>query len=344
MIVIAHDFSLKDYNTFGISVFAKAYTAATTLRQLQEALSYYSATNVFLLGGGSNMLLTTDIKRPVIHVLLKGITVVKEQEATVFLKVMAGENWHELVLYCVTNNLGGLENMSLIPGNVGTAPIQNIGAYGVELKDVFESCEVMHLKTQEIKTMSLIDCGFGYRESVFKNELRDQYVITSVTFKLTDVSKATSYKLKTDYGDIKAELARIGGSPSIKNVSQAVINIRQSKLPDPAVLGNSGSFFKNPIVAKSVYENLITTYPDMPHYPINDQQVKVPAGWLIDQCGLQGYRIGDAAVHDKQALVLVNHGNATGKQLLDLATYVQQAVLNKYGIAIATEVNIIAAD
>lgn len=343
MIEIQSNFSLKNYNTFGIFAFAKAYTATTTLQQLQEALSYYREEIIFILGGGSNMLLTTDISRPVVHILLRGIDIIKRQDDTVYLKVMAGENWHELVNYCVTNNLGGMENMSLIPGNVGTAPIQNIGAYGVELKDVFESCEVMHIKSQEIKTMSLADCHFGYRESVFKSKLRDQYVITSVTFKLTDVSKNTSYKLKTDYGDIQAELARLGGVPSIKNVSQAVINIRQSKLPDPKVLGNSGSFFKNPIIDCKVYDKLLVSFPNMPHYPINEHQVKVPAGWLIDQCGLKGYRKGDAAVHDRQALVLVNHGNATGSEILELATYVQQTVFEKYGISIDTEVNIIAA-
>jgi len=341
VIAVQRNFLLKSYNTFGISAFAKAYTAVTTLQQLKEALTYFTSEYVFLLGAGSNMLLTKDIDKAVVHILLKGITIVKKESDNVYLQVMAGENWHKLVMYCVENNLAGMENMALIPGNVGAAPIQNIGAYGVELKDIFHSCEVMNIKTQEIKTMSLAACDFSYRESVFKNELRGMYVITSVTFKLTDVSANTGYAFKTGYGDIKTALEQLGEA-SIKNIAQAVINIRSSKLPDPAVLGNSGSFFKNPVVPKTVYETLLPKFPDMPHYPINEHEVKVPAGWLIDQCGLRGYRKGDAAVHDRQALVLVNHGNATGDEILQLAKHVQHTILERYGIAIETEVNIIA--
>ncbi len=340
MIVIERNFSLKKYNTFGISAFAKAYTAATTLQQLKESLAYFKNQEILLLGGGSNMLITRDIETPVVHVLLKGISTIQEDDDQVYLKVMAGENWHQLVMHCVQNNLGGLENMALIPGNVGTAPVQNIGAYGVELKDVFHSCEVMDLKTQELKTMTLADCRFSYRESVFKSNLAGQYGITSVTFKLTNVVKNANYKPKTSYGDIQAALQTLG-SETIKNVAQAVINIRNSKLPDPAVLGNSGSFFKNPIISKTQYEALQKKYNTMPHYPVNEHNVKVPAGWLIEQSGLKGYRKGDAAVHDKQALVLVNHGNATGNEILELAQFVQNTIFTKYGISIETEVNII---
>lgn len=340
MIVIERNFSLKKYNTFGIAAFAKAYTAVTTLQQLKEALSYFKNQDILILGGGSNMLITRDIETPVIHILLKGINSVKEEIDQVYLQVMAGENWHQLVMYCVENHLGGMENLALIPGNVGTAPVQNIGAYGVELKDIFHSCEVMDLKTQKLKTMTLNDCRFSYRESVFKSTLASQYVITSVTFKLTNVTKNTAYKPKTSYGDIQAALQLLG-SASIKNVAHAVINIRNSKLPDPAILGNSGSFFKNPIISKTQYENLQIKYNTMPHYPVSEHEVKVPAGWLIEQCGLKGYRKGDAAVHDKQALVLVNHGNATGNDILELARFIQDTVFTKYGIPIETEVNII---
>lgn len=343
MIVVQRHFLLKNHNTFGIAAFAKAYTAATTLQQLKEALSYFKNETIFLLGGGSNMLLTEDLEQPVVHVLLKGMNIVNQENDQVFLKVMAGENWHKLVMYCVENHLAGMENMALIPGNVGTAPIQNIGAYGVELKDIFHSCEVMNLHTQETRTMTLEDCDFGYRESVFKNELRGQVVITSVTFKLTDLTKTSDYALKTGYGDIKAELEKLG-EHTLKNIAQAVINIRSSKLPDPAVLGNSGSFFKNPVVPIALYKALLPQFPEMPHYPVNDSNVKVPAGWLIDQCGLKGYRQGDAAVHDKQALVLVNHGNASGSDILNLAKHVQQTVFKKYGISIETEVNIVNAN
>lgn len=341
MITVQRHFPLKEYNTFGISAFAKAYTATTTLQQLKEALSYFKDECVFLLGGGSNMLLTKDIDKPVIHVLLKGIKVIEKQANSLYLKVMAGENWHQLVMYCVANNLGGMENMALIPGNVGTAPIQNIGAYGVELKDIFHSCEVIHIKTQEVKELHLADCDFGYRESIFKNDFLGQYVITSVTFKLTDLTLATQYDFKTGYGDIKAELEKLGAT-TLENVAQAVINIRQSKLPDPAVLGNSGSFFKNPIIARDTYDILVSKFPDMPHYPINNQQVKVPAGWLIDQCGLKGFRKGDAAVHERQALVLVNHGNASGDEVLAMAKHVQKTVMERFGIQIETEVNVIS--
>ncbi|MEO9953398.1 UDP-N-acetylmuramate dehydrogenase [Nonlabens sp.] len=341
MIEIQHHFSLKSYNTFGISAFAKAYTATTTTQKLKESLGYYVGQDVFLLGGGSNMLLINDIQKPVIHVLLKGMEVTSREENNVFLKVMAGENWHDFILYCIENNLAGVENLSLIPGNVGTSPIQNIGAYGVELKDAFHSCEVIDLKSLEEKTLTLADCKFGYRDSIFKNDAAGKYVITSVTFKLTDLNKTTDYDFKIGYGAIKEELNSLQGDLSIQKVSQAVINIRSSKLPDPKVLGNSGSFFKNPVIEKTVYEDLIRMHPDMPSYPVDENHVKVPAGWLIDQSGFKGKRYGDAGVHERQALVLVNYGNATGKEILDVAHKIQEHVMNRYGIKIDTEVNLI---
>jgi UDP-N-acetylmuramate dehydrogenase len=341
MIEINHHFSLKEHNTFGIAAFAKAYTATSSLQQLKEALGYYYNQDVFLLGGGSNMLLLNDIEKPVIHVLLKGMTITETKGDLVLVQVMAGEDWHEFVLYCMDNNLAGIENLSLIPGNVGTAPIQNIGAYGVELKDTFYSCEVIDLKTLEEKTLSLADCQFGYRDSIFKNEALGKYVITSVTFKLQNLNKNNDYQFKTSYGAIKEELDRLQGNFTIQKISQAVIHIRKSKLPDPKKIGNSGSFFKNPVIGTTQYEDLVKMHPNMPFYKVDEGHVKIPAGWLIDQSGFKGKRFGDAGVHDKQALVLVNYGNATGKEILEVAQHVQEAVYNRYGVRIDTEVNLI---
>jgi UDP-N-acetylmuramate dehydrogenase len=341
VIEVQRQFQLKPYNTFGVSALAKAYIKTTSLQQLKEALGYCNGEHLFLLGGGSNMLIKNDIERTVIHVLLKGMEVVRREKEQVLLKVQAGENWHDLVLYCIENHLAGMENLSLIPGNVGTAPIQNIGAYGVELKDIFESCEVIDLKTLETTTLSLGDCKFGYRDSIFKKEAINKYVITSVTFALTDLSVSNNYEMKLGYGAVQEELQRLPGALSIKKMSQAVINIRSSKLPDPKKIGNSGSFFKNPVVATSFYEKLQQQFTDIPSYRIDDQHVKVPAGWLIDQCGLKGKRYGDAGIHDKQALVLVNYGNATGQEVLQVAKTVQESVFNKFRIQIEMEVNLI---
>ncbi|WP_082586897.1 UDP-N-acetylmuramate dehydrogenase [Nonlabens sp. MIC269] len=341
MIQVNHNFSLKEFNTFGISAFAKAYSPTNSIEQLKETLSYYRRENIFLLGGGSNMLITQDIETPVIHVLIKGIKEVYRENTTVRLQAMAGENWHEFVMYCISKRYAGVENLALIPGNIGTSPIQNIGAYGVELKDVFYSCTVLDLKTQEEKTLFLDDCKFGYRDSIFKNEAKGKYVITSVTLELTDLNLTDKYQVKTSYGAIQEELNKLNKGESIDQIAQAVINIRSSKLPDPKLLGNSGSFFKNPIIDKAAYHKLLELNDDIPSYPVNDDQVKVPAGWLIDKCGLKGYRDGDAAVHDKQALVLVNHGNATGSDIINLARFIQNQVYSKFGIKIHPEVNLI---
>lgn len=341
MIEVREHFSLKEYNTFGVSAFAKAYIKATSLQQLKEAIGYCNGEDIFLLGGGSNMLIKNNIERTVLHVCLKGKKGLSNENGSVRLKVMAGENWHELVLYCIEQNYAGLENLSLIPGNVGTAPIQNIGAYGVELKDVFVSCDVLDIATLEEKTLTREECKFGYRDSIFKNEALGKYIITSVSFELTDLNTTDDYQLKTDYGAIKEELARLEGPENIQKVSQAVINIRSSKLPDPKVIGNSGSFFKNPVIEKSFYNDLKSRFPDLPCYPVDDLHVKVPAGWLIDKSGLKGKRYGDAGIHDRQALVLVNHGNATGQEVLDVAYKVQNAVKEAFGITIDMEVNLI---
>lgn len=341
MIEIKHHFPLKPLNTFGISAIAHTYCSITTVQQLEDTLGYFHNESTFILGSGSNMLILKDIKRPILHINIKGITTQPFSDTQVLLTAMAGENWHELVQYCVKNNLAGIENLALIPGNTGTSPIQNIGAYGVELKDVFHCCEVMDLKTKKKHVLYKTDCNFGYRDSIFKNDALGKFAIISVTLELTDLNETSSYRLKTSYGAISEEMERLEGEPSIAKVAQAVINIRTSKLPDPNVIGNSGSFFKNPIITKEEYKKLLQSVPQMPCYPIDDVSVKIPAGWLIDQSGFKGKRYGDAGVHDRQALVLVNHGMATGEEILAVAREIQQTVLDKFKIAIETEVNLI---
>ncbi len=333
----AHHVSLKDYNTFGIHVFAEIFYQITTEDQLTKVLAAHKDQELFILGGGSNMLLTQDINSPVLHIDLKGVAVVSETEDEIILKVAAGENWHDFVLFCIDNNYGGLENLSLIPGNVGTAPIQNIGAYGVELKDCFTSCTAIHIKTQDTHTFSKEACKFGYRNSIFKNELKGQYIINSVNFLLTK----KNHNLRTSYGAIQEALdAKKIESPTIKNISEAVIAIRQSKLPDPKELGNSGSFFKNPVVELDFFNAFLDKFPEAPFYKVSDTAYKIPAGWLIEVAGLKGNRINDAGVHKNQALVLVNYGNATGKEIWALAMKVKDTVYKKFGITIEPEVNI----
>lgn len=331
--------SLQSYNTFGITVIAETFVAVTTVAELKEALQL-DFSSIFILGGGSNLLFTQDVKGLVIHNAIKGIDIVAQNtdDNSILVTAHAGENWHDFVLHCIANNWGGIENLSLIPGNVGTAPIQNIGAYGVELKDVFHSCTVIDRETLEEHTFTREACAFGYRDSIFKREAKGKYVITSVTFQLT----LSDHKLQTQYGAIKDTLVANGiTTPTIQTVSKAVIQIRQSKLPDPAVIGNSGSFFKNPVVTSSAFKKLRTQFPDIPFYPVGNDQIKVPAGWLIETAGLKGKRFGDAGIHDKQALVLVNHGTATGKAILEVAHHVQEVVKTMFGLELQAEVNII---
>lgn len=338
MTTIHTDFSLKNFNTFGIEARAKQFISVDSVADLKAVLQKYAKEKKFILGGGSNMLLTRDIDALVIHVNLKGKTIVEENEDYVFVACQAGENWHEFVLWTLSQDFGGIENMSLIPGNVGTTPIQNIGAYGAEIKDTMVYCEAIHIESQEMKTFTNAACHFGYRESIFKHDVKDMYIITSVVFKLTK----RNHKINTNYGDIEAELKSKGIiNPTIKDVSNAVIAIRQRKLPDPKQLGNSGSFFKNPILLKTDFEKVQRLHPDIKFYDISDTEVKVPAGWLIEQAGFKGKRFGDAGVHINQALVLVNYGNATGAEILALSKEVQQTIFEKYGIRIEAEVNII---
>ena len=333
---IQTNFSLKNYNTFGISAFAKSFISVTSEDELKTVLQQQQ--DIFILGGGSNMLLTKDIEKTVVHLNLKGIAVTKETEDYVWVTAQAGENWHEFVLWCLERNFGGLENLSLIPGNVGTTPIQNIGAYGVEIKDTMVSCEAISIKTQEKHIFTNAECAFEYRESIFKKELKNQFIITAVTFQLTK----KKHQLKTSYGAIEAELQQKNiSNPTIQEISQAVIAIRQSKLPDPKELGNSGSFFKNPIIPLTTYEKALQNFPEMPHYKVSEELVKVPAGWLIEQAGFKGKRFGDAGIHKNQALVLVNYGNATGAEIEAVSKDIQKIVLEKFGIAIEAEVNII---
>ncbi|MBA4277138.1 UDP-N-acetylmuramate dehydrogenase [Flavobacterium sp.] len=335
---IQTNFSLKSHNTFGIEAKARQFVAVHNTTELKTILEQNKSEKKFILGGGSNMLLTKDLDALVIHVDLKGKKIIKEDEDYAWVESQAGENWHEFVLWTIDQNFGGLENMSLIPGNVGTTPVQNIGAYGTEIKDTFDSCEAMTIENQEMKMFTKAECHFGYRESVFKNEAKDQYVITSVVFKLTK----RNHKINISYGDISGELAKNNiTNPGLKDVSNAVIAIRQSKLPDPRELGNSGSFFKNPILKKSEFEKIHQKFPEMKYYEVSETEVKVPAGWLIEQAGFKGKRFGDAGIHKNQALVLVNYGNATGQEILEVSKNIQETIFQTFGIHIKAEVNVI---
>lgn len=331
---IQQNISLKPYNTFGIDVLAKRFVSVNSIQELVDILGVEN--DIFLLGGGSNMLLTKDIDKLVVHLNIKGIEVFDHENDTVNVHCGAGEDWHQFVLWCISKDFGGLENLSLIPGNVGTSPIQNIGAYGVEIKDVFHELQAVEIASGKIKTFSPEDCQFGYRNSIFKNELKGKYIIANVTFKLT----TKSHKLNISYGALKAHLEN-SGELDIRAISDAVIAIRRSKLPDPMVIGNGGSFFKNPVVSKQFFENLLEKHSKIPHYIISDGQVKIPAAWLIEQCGFKGKRFGDAGVHAKQALVLVNYGKASGKEILDLANQIQTKVKESFEITLEIEVNII---
>jgi UDP-N-acetylmuramate dehydrogenase len=295
---------------------------------------------VLLLGGGSNMLLTQDFPGLVIQIRILGRRIVQEDADSLVLEAGAGENWHQLVLYAVAQGWGGIENLSLIPGCLGAAPIQNIGAYGVELKDVFVELEAVALADGHVRRFDAAECAFGYRDSVFKQALRGQYAITHVRLRL----RKRGHQLATTYGAIADELRAVGIDPataSIADLSAAVIRIRQSKLPDPEVIGNAGSFFKNPEIPRTQYEALQAEFPGIPGYVVSDAVVKVPAGWLIEQAGWKGKRFGNYGVHDKQALVLVNHGGAQGADLLALSSQIMASIQEKFGIALEREVNII---
>jgi len=331
---IQNNISLKKYNTFGIQTIAKRFIQVNSTKELKELLLIEK--DIFLIGGGSNILLTKDIEKLVVKLDLKGIIINETPDNYVFVTAEAGENWHDFVIWCISQNYGGLENLSLIPGNVGTSPIQNIGAYGVEIKDTFQQLEAIEIETGKIKIFTNEECKFGYRNSVFKNELKGKYIITNVTFKLT----INKHQLKSSYGAIKSSLKNIE-NPTIKNISDAVIAIRQRKLPDPAKIGNSGSFFKNPIISKEIFQKIQKEYINIPHYIVSDNEIKIPAGWLIEQSGFKGKRFGDAGVHEKQALVLVNYDKATGQEIYDLAKKIRETIKTNFNIDLEYEVNVI---
>ena len=335
---IQENISLKPFTTFGIDKKAKFFTTVTTLDELKSALLVAKEKQlpVFILGGGSNILLTRDIEGLVIKLEIKGINLVKEDEDQLWAEVGAGEMWHELVMHSIAKDWAGLENLSLIPGTVGASPMQNIGAYGVEIKDVFDSLMAMNRETLEIQSFDAEACRFGYRESVFKQTFKDQFVITSVTFRL---SKTPNFHL--EYGAIREVLAANGiDQPSIRAISDAVIQIRQSKLPDPKEIGNAGSFFKNPTIPNAQFDELKASYPSIPGYP-SAEGVKVAAGWLIEQTGWKGKRIGEVGVHAKQALVLVNYGGGSGEEIKKLSEQIQASVYDKFGVQLQADVNFI---
>ncbi|MEN8788431.1 MAG: UDP-N-acetylmuramate dehydrogenase [Flavobacteriaceae bacterium] len=336
--IIKENISLKPYNTFGIDAKARYFIEITSVDQLRQSLQLEDYPPILVLSGGSNMLLTGDLERLVLYLNIKGKRILWEDDDRVALKIMTGENWHELVLWCLERNYGGIENLSLIPGNTGTAPIQNIGAYGIEIKDVFESCEAMEVDSQGLVRFDKQDCQFGYRDSFFKKEGKGKFIITSVVLLL----RKRDHILKTSYGAIEEQLrSQKITKPTIKEISEAVIAIRRRKLPDPGELGNSGSFFKNPVLDQQHFNEFIEKHPDAPHYSLEDGTVKVPAGWLIEQTGYKGKRVGDAGVHKDQALVLVNFGNASGSEIRQLAQSIQNDVSLKFGIDLVAEVNII---
>jgi UDP-N-acetylmuramate dehydrogenase len=337
-----YNVSLKPYNTFGIDVLANCIANFKNTQELEEIFDQTKKANIaerLILGGGSNILFTKNYDGCILKNELKGIEIIHEDENNVYLKVAAGEVWHELVMYCVDNNFNGIENLSLIPGNVGASPMQNIGAYGVEIKDIFLSLEAYHIEEKKIVTFNNADCEFGYRESIFKKQLKNQFVILNVTFKL---SKQPNFQ--TSYGAIEQELANMGVKElSNKAIAQAVINIRSSKLPNPQLIGNAGSFFKNPTVGESTMQTLLNSFPSIPQFVNKKSTVeyKIPAAWLIEQCGWKGYRNNDAGCHINQPLVLVNYGNASGSEIFELSTAIIESVKNKFEIILEREVNII---
>ncbi len=336
---IIENFSLQSYNTFGIEVKAKCFALFRNIKDLSQILEQkkISLDQLFVLGGGSNILFTQDYNGLMLKSAINGIEIIEETNEYVYVKVGGGEIWHNFVLHCVNQNWGGVENLSLIPGTVGAAPIQNIGAYGAELKDTFYEVEILHLDSLIKQTLSKEACKFAYRDSIFKQEYKGKIVILSVTFKLNKIPI-----VNTSYGDINKELeSQKISSPTIQDVSRAVCKIRSSKLPDPNELGNAGSFFKNPIVSDSQFETLKAKYPTIVGYKSGNNLTKLAAGWLIEQCGWKGKRIGDAGVHKNQALVLVNYGKAKGSEIIDLAHKIQDSVKEKFSVDIEPEINIL---
>lgn len=340
---VQENISIKQYNTFGINAYAKLFAKFNSINELSKLLEFkQGATDsgkqeTLILGGGSNVLFAKDFNGLVLKNEIKGIKEIKEDEHHIYVQAGAGENWHQFVLHCIHNGWAGVENLSLIPGNIGASPMQNIGAYGVEVKDVFYSLEAYHIRDKKMVNFTLNDCEFGYRDSVFKRKFKNEFVITNVTFRL---NRIPDYNIS--YGAIGQELEKMGVKDlSLQAVSQAVINIRSSKLPDPAVIGNAGSFFKNPEISNDQFANLKKQFPGIVGYELPHDKVKLAAGWLIEQTGWKGFRRGDAGCHEKQALVLVNYGNAKGSDIYNLSEEILQTVKEKFSIVLEREVNII---
>jgi len=328
---------LQKKHTFGLSAHAQALVKVHNLQELKSALGL-DYKKKMILGGGSNLIFTKDYKGLIIELGIKGIHVEREFKNSIHLKVGAGENWHQTVLWALKHNYGGLENLSLIPGKVGASPIQNIGAYGVEVKDVFVKLKALEISTGKVKTFYKKDCQFGYRDSIFKNKGKGKYIIIEVYFKLSK----NLHRINTSYGAIKTELVKKKiKNPSIQDVSSAVIKIRQSKLPDPNKIGNSGSFFKNPIISNSKFKSILKKYPELVHYKLSDGKVKLAAGWMIDQCKWKGKSIGGIMVHPKQALVLTNQGDGSAKDLQKMIAKVIQSVEKRYAVTLEPEVNLV---
>lgn len=342
---IREQVDLSPHNTLRIPAIAERFITVTAAREIPEILRDSRVTRgpLHILGGGSNVLFLGDISGTVLHVAIKGREVVGETDSDLLLQVGAGENWHETVIHCVERGWGGTENLALIPGTVGAAPMQNIGAYGVELADIFHSLRAVDLETGETREFNREECRFGYRDSVFKQEFRGAYCIADVTLRLSK-----SPEINTSYGSLWNKLEEDGVSdPDIAQVAQAVMEIRRSKLPDPADLGNAGSFFKNPVVGEEQFRKLADRYRDMPHYEMKgekegEKQYKIPAGWLIEETGWKGKREGDVGTYRQQALVIVNHGRATGEEVWNLAQKIIRSVRDLFGIELVPEVNIIS--
>lgn len=328
--------SLKEYNTFGVEVLANNFNKAENEDEILNFLSENK--NVpLILGGGSNILFKNNINKPILKIEIKGIEIIEENENTVYVSVGAGENWNDFVKWTLVKNYGGIENLSLIPGNVGSAPIQNIGAYGVELKDVFQSCRAISIDNKILKTFNKEQCNFTYRSSIFKEKLKNKYIISRVTFKLSKIN----HVINSEYKPLK-DLLKIKGNlnPTIQDISKLVIKIRTNKLPDPKKIGNCGSFFKNPIISNSKFKNLNEYFSSVPNYKISENEVKIPAAWLIEECGFKGKNEGKTGIHKKHALVIVNNGGATGKEIYDFSQKIKKSVLKKFNILLEEEVNI----
>lgn len=335
--IIKEKISLLPYNTFGIDAKADYLIEYCSEEDLQSVLQLeiVKSNRIFQIGGGSNLLFMNDFKGVILHSAIKFIEKISEDNESVFIKAGSGVVWDDFVLYAVENGWGGVENLSLIPGEVGASAVQNIGAYGVEVQDLIINVNVVEISTAQHRTFSVAECKYGYRQSIFKNELKAKFIITSVVFRL---QKKPQFKL--NYQHLEEEVLK-SGEVNLQNIRNTIIEVRKSKLPDTNVFGNAGSFFMNPVITKLHFNELQLQYPQIPHYYVSETEEKVPAGWLIDQCGWKGKQIGNAAVHDKQALVLINKGGATGEEIVFLAHQIQASVKAKFCVELNAEVNYI---